>query len=149
MDTECGIIVEIRARMALVEASAGEACAACSSRGSCSLIGGESKRRLWMENRAGGRKGDTIEFAIAPGAVVRMSLLLYAFPVAALIAGMFAGMALAPRLGLDADLAAALFGAGGFALSFGIVKAISAILARGKSFQPVMIRVLGDGRADA
>ena len=149
MDTECGIIVEIRARMALVEASAGEACAACSSRGSCSLIGGESKRRLWMENRAGGRKGDTIEFAIAPGAVVRMSLLLYAFPVVALIAGMFAGMALAPRLGLDADLAAALFGAGGFALSFGIVKAISAILARGKSFQPVMIRVLGDGRADA
>ncbi|HSV95587.1 MAG TPA: SoxR reducing system RseC family protein [Spirochaetota bacterium] len=144
---ECGIIVEIKGTMALVEASAGEACASCSSRGSCSLLGAESKRRLWIENRAGGRMGDMVEFAIAPRAVVQMSLLLYAFPVAALIIGTAAGMAGAPRMGMDADLAAALFGAGAFVLSFGIIKTLSSVLAGRKSFQPVMIRVLEEDGA--
>jgi positive regulator of sigma E activity len=148
MDVECGIVVEIRGKVALVEASAGGGCASCSARGSCSLMGNESKRRLMIENSAGARVGDTVEFAIAPRAVVHMGLLLYAFPVAALIAGIVAGMAASTHLGLEADLTAALFGAGAFALSFGIVKALSAVLAGKKSFQPVMIRVLESPERD-
>ena len=129
--------------MALVEASAGQACASCSSRGSCSLVAGERKRRLWMMNGAGARPGDSVEFSISPRAVVGMSLLLYALPVVLLVAGIAAGVAAAPRLGMDADTAAAISGAVAFGISYGIIKLSSAFMAGGKSSRPVMIRVSG------
>ena len=129
--------------MALVEAAAGEACASCSSRGSCSLVAGERKRRLWMRNSAPARPGDSVEFSIPPRAVVRTSLLLYALPVALLVAGIAAGVAAAPRLGVDGDTAAAIFGAAAFALSYGIIKLCSVFMAGRESSRPVMIRVSG------
>ena len=107
--------------MALVEASAGQACASCSSRGSCSLVAGERKRRLWMMNGAGARPGDSVEFSISPRAVVGMSLLLYALPAVS---------ASIPRRGA-------------FGISYAIIKLSSACMAGRKSSRPVMIRVSG------
>lgn len=129
--------------MALVEAAAGEACASCSSRGACSLVAGERKRRLWMINGAGARPGDSVEFSIPPRAVVGMSLVLYALPVVLLVAGIAAGVTAAPRLGMDGDAAAALFGAAAFALSYGIIRLCSAFAFGEKSSRPFMIRVSG------
>ncbi len=145
METERGIVVELKDGMALVEADAGGGCASCASRGSCALMAGEQKRRLWMANGAGAKPGDMVEFSISARVVAGMSLLLYAMPVALLVCGIAAGAAFAPRLGMEADAGAVLFGVGAFALSFGIIKAFSSTISVRKASRPVMIRVLGTG----
>ncbi len=148
MALECGTVVEQRADRVLVEASPNDACGACAAKESC-FFGDKSKmRNLWMKNGIGASKGDRVEFSIAEGVVVRISMLFYAVPVIFLIGGILLGMRGNGIFRVDSELGSAIFGSAGLLLSVLIIKLVSDRVQKRKSFQPLLLRIIdktGDG----
>ncbi len=141
MSVECGKVVEIKGDMVRVEASAVDMCVSCASKGSCHSIMGNKTRSLWIRNSLEASRGDKVEFAINESAVVGISALLYLLPVVLVILGVLAGLRY-PFFGLDSELAAAIFGSGGFLFSLAAIKAVSSRIQRRTSYRPVLVKII-------
>lgn len=140
MSYETGIVVEKSGSSVRVEAEAYHACASCAARHTC-IPGGEVKKRsLVITNSIYAEPGDYVEFIIQEKSVVASSLLLYLFPVIALIAGSAAGLSLDHVFHVDKDLSAGICGLVAFLLSFVIIRLISPVISNSSSFMPKLTR---------
>ncbi|GAB4278317.1 MAG: hypothetical protein Kow0092_34120 [Deferrisomatales bacterium] len=118
MIEEQGVVVRAGAGKALVRTERSGACEGCAARGACAHLGGSREAQVWADDPLGVRPGERVVIAVPEGTVLRAGFLVYLLPVAALVAGAVAGNALGPRLGLTADLGAALCGVAAMAATF-------------------------------
>ena len=88
-----------------------EMCAHC---GACHASG-DRQMLMRLENTGGVKVGDTVTLSTAPGNVAKAGLWAYAFPLAALIAGLWLGSRVA-------DWCAIVLGLGLCALAYGILR---------------------------
>ena len=93
-------------------------------------------------NVAGARVGDQILLRINSGAVLKVSFLLYVFPILLMLAGAVAGQLLAPSFGMNPSGLSAAVGVGCFLFSFILIRRTGSRLARQKSYRPRVIRVI-------
>lgn len=140
MTTEEGIVTEIRANMALVRTTRSAACKSCSAHGSCNAVGEDMS--VEAMNPAGARVGDRVLISIKTTSFLKVTLLLYALPVAALIAGAALGHNYGPRLGIDASVLSALAGFGAFVASLIFVKFKGNRMAADDAYRPKIVRTL-------
>ena len=94
-------------------------CGTCSEGGSCHLHLSAAPDRtevVTAQNDAGAKRGDTVELDLLGHAELRLSLLVWAVPLAGIVGGAVAGVLLAGLVGLAEDPAAL----GGAALGFGV-----------------------------
>ncbi|HON80386.1 MAG TPA: SoxR reducing system RseC family protein [Spirochaetota bacterium] len=144
MSYETGIVVEKTGATVRVEAEAHHACASCAARHNC-IPGGEMKKRsLVMNNSIGAEPGDYVEFMVQEKSVVTSSLILYLFPVLALISGSALGLSMDHILHVDKDLSAGIFGLGAFLLSFVIIRLITPLITGRTSFMPELTRKISE-----
>ena len=93
MISERGIVERIDNQKAIVRVTKSSACAHCGSRDSCNI----SDRDMLVEvaNDLKAAVGDSVEISVAEGTLLKLSVLIYFFPIIALMVGAFLGNYLA------------------------------------------------------
>jgi len=141
MITEKGVVDRIVREKALVRVRQSSSCATCEARSACRV---ENDKEMVVEvrNVLNARAGDYVEISMPARSLLKMGVLVYLFPVIALVIGAAAGNALAGNFGMEANLASILGAALALGTSFGFLKLIDRS-ARGKrEYQPQMTRLL-------
>jgi sigma-E factor negative regulatory protein RseC len=135
-----------------VEAQRGGGCQACAGGQGCGAgtlaraIGG-GVRRIRVRNAMGCRSGDVVLLGMDEQAILRGSLLLYAVPVLAMLAGAVVAELGARLLGLPGGDAVQAVGAiGGLAGGFLHARRYFAGSSPGRGYEAVMLRILQRGR---
>ena len=138
--TQNGIVIAVEGQNAQVEFERSEACAQCRL---CQL--GTSKQvSVTLPNRLGAKVGDTVCVDLQASRLLQTSAVAYLIPLLALLAGLWAGQALAPRLGFsqNAELFACAAGLVFVAITYlGIRLTEKRRSAKGQ-YAPKMLRIL-------
>lgn len=94
------------------------------------------------ENIAGAKPGDTVELDLSGHMELKLSLLVWAVPIAGLIAGAILGVRLHAPLGVGEDPAAMVGALVGFVASYGLLKAVDRRSADDPRLVPHVVRVV-------
>lgn len=153
MIEEQGRVISVEADAVWLEAVRRTGCGRCDEPGGCgngtlARIAREKTGRVRALNRDGLvlAVGDHVVVGIPEDAMLRGAMLVYALPVACLLAGAVAGSLVAGTVGtsLNAELASLAGAAAGLVAGFAGVRFLSSRLALNPVTQPVVLR-----RADA
>jgi len=145
--TEEGIVIQVSPPTARIKTTRSGACESCASRGSCSTIGGGKEMEVEALNPVGAKVGDCVVINFESSALLKISFLLYVFPILCMIAGAVLGQQLAPLLNLKGSTASIIFAILFFMLAFGFIKFRSTRMAQKDIYRPKITRVLK--RADS
>lgn len=140
-----GIILETREGRALVSSSRRGVCAECSDKASCSFenaMGRSEPDEVEVFNPVGARPGDHVEFDLPGRTELKLSLLIWAVPVAGLIAGAVLGHGLYNSFAADPDSATFVGALAGLAVSIAPVIVYDRRARRDPRLVPSIIRTV-------
>lgn len=129
--------------MAWVKTTRSSACESCSSRGSCNAESGGKVMEVKAINAAGATVGDRVVMTIKTASLLKISLLLYIFPIVCLIAGALIGQQLAlaqgyrDPSGLSILVAFAFFGG-----AFWAIRLKSKTMGHTNEYVPKIVKIL-------
>ena len=140
MATEKGIVIKTGLNTAWVKTLQAEACEGCSSCGTC----GAQRKDAEVEviNEIGARVGDRILIDFKTSAFLKVTFMLYVFPVICLTLGAMLGLQAAADYGYDPSVFSAALGFAGFFISVAIIRVVGQVMATKKSYRPQITRVL-------
>ncbi|WP_373501709.1 SoxR reducing system RseC family protein [Desulfococcus sp.] len=144
MITENGIVTKIDATMARVKTVRRSTCEGCGSKESCE---GAKTGEVEAVNLANAQLGDAVTVGFESGALIKISMLLYIFPVVCMIGGAVLGNYLAPSSGMDESSGAALFAFGFFFISFLCIRLTGSRMTGNTQYQAKIIKIRGKGAA--
>ncbi len=142
-----GIIVETIGDQAVIETSRRGICAECHHQSSCSLDGALGKdvpEKVRANNPIGAKIGDVVEFDLKGHTELKLSLLIWAVPLAGLIIGAIIGASLHQSLSFSADAAAFIVGLAGLVLFFVPVMLYDRYFAKEDRLTPDILRITRD-----
>jgi len=140
MISEQGIVEEIRKNTAIIKVVRSSSCKHCAEKDSCSVA--ERNMLIEVKNSLNAKEGDMIEVSVPEGTFVKLSLMVYIFPVAALMAGAFLGNFLSMLFNTDPSATAAITAAIFLAASFLCLKVFDKKKATGDKYYPRMTRIV-------
>lgn len=140
MATEQGVVIRTFNNIAVVKTMRSEACEACSAKDACAEKGNDME--IEAVNRIGAKTGDGVVIQIQTRPFLKVTFLLYLFPIICMIAGAVLGEKLAPQLGYDASVLSAILGFSCFFLSIWVVKVKGNKMGKDESYHPQIIRIL-------
>jgi len=143
MATEKGIVTSATASKVWVTTKRASSCEACEASKGCSEKENIKEMTVQVDNTLNAVTGDHVVLGFNTAPLLKITFLLYIFPILMLMAGAAAGEALAPLLELDSSLASILSGLLCFAGAFFIIRRINTNLSGKKEFSPHLIRRLG------
>ncbi|MDZ4247412.1 MAG: SoxR reducing system RseC family protein, partial [Dehalococcoidia bacterium] len=114
----------------------------CAAKGSCSAMGTGEEMEVQAINVAGAKVGDTVVFEVQSSSVLKLSFLLYIFPILSLMLGAFVGSSIALRLNYNQTTASVGLGLLFLLASFLYIKIIEKPLSQKQEYQPKIIRIL-------
>ena len=142
MATEKGIVTRVFNKTAWVKTSRTSSCEGCTSRRSCNIAEGGQEMEVEALNDVGAKVGDRIVISIDSAALLKVSLMLYVFPILLMLIGAALGQKLAPVLNLNPSALSAALGITCFVIAFWVIRIRSKKMARKKEYQPRVIRIL-------
>ena len=142
MNTEQGIVIRADTKTAWIKTTKTGACESCSAKSSCHTLGGGKEMEVQAINEAGARIGDQVVIGFETASLMKVSFLLYIFPVLGLIAGAIVGEVIAPHFSMNKSLSALLIGGLAFFLCYLFIRKKGNALAKDQSYQPKVIRIL-------
>jgi sigma-E factor negative regulatory protein RseC len=145
MVSEQGIIEKITDRKATVRVRKSIACAQCSSRTSCNI----SDRDIFVEvqNDLQARVGDLVEISIPEGTMLKLSVIVYLFPIISLMIGAFLGGFIANFLQTKSSWPAIISGVIFLGLAFCVLKMFERKKMSGGTYYPRMTRIVANAAA--
>jgi len=141
MPTEEGIVKSAYRDLALVMTKRGAMCTSCKAHDVCHSLGGGEDMEVEALNKVRARAGDRVRIQLSDKALLWASLQVYLLPPIFLLLGAILGQHLAPRWGLDADLAALLFGFSAFVLVFAVVKVLANRDTKRNLYRPTVVEI--------
>ena len=142
MATEKGIVTSATPSMVWVKTLRSSACEACEANDTCTEKENFKEMMVQVENSLDAAKGDHVVLGFNTVPLLKLTFMLYIFPILFLMAGAGAGQAAAPFLKLDQSLASILAGLLCFATAFAIIKKFNTRLAKKKEYRPYLVRIL-------
>ena len=142
MITEEGMVKRTMGNKAWVVTKRSEMCEACASHGACKTLGGGKEMEVEAINEAQARPGDLVLLTLEDQSLVKLSFLVYLFPILALIAGAALGQKLAPILGINLDLSSFGLGITFFGLAFVLVRIKDKKLGQTGAVVPKIARII-------
>jgi len=133
---ETGGVREVKGEEVVVEITPAASCATCELRSVCNASEVE-KPVLEASNPIHAKVGDWVKLEMNPGAAVTSAFLIFIFPLIGLVVGYFAGHPFG-------HLAEILGTVAGFALFLFVVKLLDPILAKKRTFKPMVIQILSN-----
>jgi len=144
MIKEKGIVETVAGDKAVVRIPQGSSCATCESRAACS-IDNDKEILVEVKNELHAKAGDHVEISMPAPSLFKMGMLVYLFPVLALIFGAGAGDLCAGYLEMDANLASIIGGIVALGISFGVLRRIERSVRNKPDYNPRMTRILING----
>jgi sigma-E factor negative regulatory protein RseC len=145
MMTEEGMVKRTVGTKAWVVTSRSEMCESCSSHGACHVLGGGKEMEVEALNLVQARPGDQVLLTLENQSLVKLSFLVYLFPILALIAGATLGQKVAPILGTNAELTSFGIASLCFGLAFVLVRIKDKKLEQTGAVIPKIARVIKEG----
>jgi sigma-E factor negative regulatory protein RseC len=140
MISEQGIVEEIRKNTAIIKIEKSASCKHCADKDSCSVA--DRNMLIEVNNILNAKEGDRVEVSVPEGTFVKLSLMVYIFPVAALMIGAILGNFLSMQLKTDPSATAAITGALFLAASFLGLKILDKNKNTGEKYSPRMTRIV-------
>ena len=141
MITKEGIVTNASTTTAWVETVRSKSCESCDACNSCEAQDKNMGMTIQVSNTINASKGDRVIIGFKTAPLLKMSFMLYIFPIILLIAGAAAGEAFAPRIEMDPSLASVIAGTLSFALAFGIIRKTGDRLSTSREFKPFLVRI--------
>ena len=142
MATEEGIVLKTIATSAVVKTVKSGACKGCSSRGSCHSMGENNEMEVDAINEAGAKVGDRIVLNLETGPLLKVTFLLYVFPIILLIIGAAIGQRIATMLGMDSSGLSVLVGFTFLFAAVLFIKLKANNLAKNDKYRPTIIKII-------
>ena len=142
MVTEEGIVIKTDKYRAWVKTHKSSACEGCSSKGSCHSLGGGKEMEVEANNEIGAISGDRVQISFDSGKFIRVSFLLYIFPILMMIVGAVLGQRFHFKLNMSESAASAIGGFCFFGLAVLIVRWGSHLMTRENDYQPKITRII-------
>jgi sigma-E factor negative regulatory protein RseC len=120
-------------------------CDGCSSHGTCKALGGGKEMEVEALNTALARPGDQVLLTLKDQSLLKLSFLVYMFPVLALILGAALGQKVADFFSIDSEMSSFGLGTLFFALAFVLVRIKDRKLERTGETIPRVARILKEG----
>ena len=139
MAREVGVVTKIKEDSAVVKTQRAAACEGCSEKSTCHSMGGSREMEIVALNPVQAKIGDRVTLEYATGRMLQLSLLLYIFPIIALLAGAIIGDSAAPTLGADPSILAAVLGFAALFLSLGVLLALEKKARQSDKYKPTII----------
>lgn len=135
-----GIVTGAAGTKAWVKTVRSKSCESCESKDSCSEAEKALEITIQVENSLNAKAGDRVIVGFKTAPLMKVSFMLYIFPIILLIAGAATGEALAARLATDPSLTSLCTGMLCFCLSFGIIRLINNSLEKNNEYKPFLMR---------
>jgi sigma-E factor negative regulatory protein RseC len=140
MISEQGIVESTNRTSAFIKIVKSSSCNHCSEKDSCSVSNRDMV--IQVKNSLNAKQGDRVEVSVPEGTFIKLSLMVYIFPIVALMVGAFLGNFLSGTWNTDPSATAAVTGALFLALSFLILKILDRKKRTGDRFYPRMTRIV-------
>ena len=140
-----GFVVSTHDTIAVVSSQRRGVCAECTDKDSCGLLtadGAEAADVLDARNDIGAREGDFVEFDLPGRGELRLSMLVWALPIAGMLLGALLGDAFHQPLDLTSDGGVALGGILGVVLFFLPAIIYDRVVLKKARYLPVVTRVV-------
>ena len=121
-------------------------CDGCSSHGACKALGGGKQMEVEALNMAQAQPGDQVLLTLEGQSLMRLSFLVYLFPILALLLGAAIGQELAPALEINREWASFGLAAIFFGLAFALVKLKDKKFTQTGQTIPKVARIIKEGR---
>ena len=141
MITKEGMVTSANTTTAWVETVRSKSCESCDACDSCESQDKSMGMTIKVNNTINASKGDRVIIGFKTAPLLKMSFMLYIFPIILLIAGAAAGEAFAPRFEMDPSLASVIAGILSFAMAFGIIRKAGDRLSTSRDFKPFLVRI--------
>ena len=143
--TEEGMVKRTMGSKAWVVTMRSEMCESCSSHGACHVLGGSKDMEVEALNLVQARPGDQVLLTLEDQSLVKLSFLVYLFPILALIAGAALGQKIAPFLGTNPELTAFGLASLCFGLAFVLIRIKDKKLEQTGAVIPKISRIIKEG----
>ncbi len=140
MIREQGIVEEIRRNTAVIKVEKSSTCNHCADKDSCSVA--DRNMVIEVKNILNAKEGDRVEVSVPEGTFVKLSLMVYIFPIVSLMIGAFLGNYLSMQLNTDPSATAAISAAIFLAASFLLLKVFDKKKDTGEKYSPRMTRIV-------
>ena len=140
MIKETGIVETVAGDKAVVRIPRGSSCATCESRAACS-IDNDKEILVEVKNELHAKAGDSVEISMPAPSLFKTGMLVYLFPVLALIFGAGAGDLSAGYLEIDSNLASIIGGIVALGISFGVLRRVERSVRNKPDYHPRMTRL--------
>jgi sigma-E factor negative regulatory protein RseC len=140
--TEEGIVKKTIGTKAWVVTKRSEMCEACASHGACNSLVGGKEMEVEAINNVQASPGDLVLLTLEDQSLVKLSFLVYMFPILALLAGAALGQKVAPILGTNLELTSFGLGAIFFGLAFLLVRIKDKKLGQTGAIIPKVTRII-------
>ncbi|MCP3926127.1 MAG: SoxR reducing system RseC family protein [Desulfobacterales bacterium] len=143
MNKEKGKVLRTDGDYAWIITTKASSCEACESRSSCNMMGGGGGKEIEVKanNLVNAKEGDNVLVGFESGKLLKLTFLVYIFPIIALLAGALIGNEGAIKYGLDKSITSGLVGLLFFLLSFLFIRLQSTKMAEKESYQPKVIKI--------
>ncbi len=142
MVTEEGIITRTDSSKAWVKTVRSSSCEACEAKDSCTEGSHSREMTVQIDNTMNACIGDRVAIGFRTGPLLKLTFMLYVFPIILLMAGAALGQIAAPVLNTDQSLTSLFTGLLCFAMAFGIIRKLNNKLANQKKYMPFLIRIV-------
>jgi sigma-E factor negative regulatory protein RseC len=140
MATEKGIVTKTGLGTAWIKTLQSEACAGCSSCGTCGAQRPDAE--VEVINAVGAKVGDRILIDFKTSAFLKVTFMLYIFPIICLTLGAMLGLQVAADYGYDESVSSAVLGFIGFFISVAIIRVAGRKMATKENYRPQITKVL-------
>ena len=145
MISEQGIVEEIRRNTAVIKIEKSASCKHCADKDSCSVA--DRNMFIQVKNILNAKEGDRVEVSVPEGTFVKLSLMVYIFPVVSLMIGAILGNFLSNILITDPSATAAITAGLFLAASFLGLKVLDKKKNTGEKYSPRMTRIVFTGKS--
>lgn len=135
---EQGRVIGIEGKNALISFARNEACAGCQA---CRM-GAEQDMQVSIQNTLGARVGDVVEVELEAKRLLSAGAWAYLFPLVMLFIGLAAGYLVAPALGLEREITAAITALATTALAYVALRLMDARFAAKTGYSPAMCGII-------
>ena len=142
MATEQGVVVKTESKAAWVKTVKSGACQGCSARGSCHSLGSSNEMEVKAVNKAGAKVGDRIVLSVEASSLLKVTFMLYVFPILLMIVGAVIGQEIATYFNINPSALSAFLGFSFFFAAFLVVKSTTNKLAKKNKYQPKIVKIL-------
>jgi len=105
-------------------------------------MGSGREMEVQAVNTAGAQAGDRVIINFKTASLLKLSFLLYIFPILAMFAGALLGQTAAPFLNIDATALSVICAFLFFVLAFGLIRLGGNRLAQKDEYRPKVVRIL-------